>query len=197
MTIPRSVLALFGVAATALGCGAGKPHYDYQAERVAQAAYHVGPGDVLKISVWKNDQISQQVGVRPDGRITLPLIGDVEVAGKTVDDIATAIAQQSTRFFTEAPSVTVQVAEVKSYRVYVLGEVQKPGEFTPAAQITVLQALSLGGGFSRFANPDAILIVRQDTRGVRRIPFVYSQVVRSGDLDENIMLQAGDTVVVP
>jgi polysaccharide export outer membrane protein len=164
---------------------------------VQQSAYHVGPGDVLKVNVWKNEQLTQQLAVRPDGAITLPLIGDIDVAGKTLEQVDSAIAQQGARFFTEPLSVTTQVIEVKSYRVYVLGEVAKPGEFAPASAVTVLQALSLGGGFTRFASPDEIMVIRKDDKGVRRIPFVYSQVVKNGDMQENVVLQSGDTVVVP
>jgi polysaccharide export outer membrane protein len=157
----------------------------------------VGPGDVLQVSVWKNDQLSQKVGVRPDGAITLPLLGDVPVAGKTGGEIATDISQRATKYFNEPPSVTIQISEIKSYRVYVLGEVQRPGEYVPGQQVTVLQALSLGGGFTRFANADQITVVRQDDKGTRRIPFVFSQVIGQGDMRENILLRSGDIVVVP
>jgi polysaccharide export outer membrane protein len=183
-------------AASLLGCGASRPVYDYHTEQV-KAAYRVGPGDVLKVNVWRNEQMSQTGTVRPDGAFTMPLLGDMPVAGKSVDDIAQTIVEQGKRYFTEPLSVTVQVAEIKSYRLYVLGEVQKPGEYAPTAQVNVLQALALAGGFSRFASPDEIMLIRNDGRGVRRIPFVYSQVIRSGDLRENITLQTGDTIVVP
>lgn len=185
------------VAAFAGCASAPRPNYDYRAEQVQQAEYHVGPGDVLKVNVWKNEQLTQQLAVRPDGAITLPLLGDVNVAGKTLAQVDAAIAQQGARFFTEPLSVTTQVLEVKSYRVYVLGEVQKPGEFAPASAVTVMQALSLGGGFTRFASPDEITIIRKDAKGVRRIPFVWTQVVKNGDMQENVMLESGDTVVVP
>jgi polysaccharide export outer membrane protein len=195
----RFAIATVPLALFLLGCGSTpRPTYPYQGERAAQnAVYRVGNGDVLKINVWKNEQLSQQVTVRPDGAVTLPLLGDVAVAGKSVDEIAGAIAEQGKRFFNEPLNVTVQVAEIKSYRVYVLGEVQKPGEYAPQNQVTILQALSLGGGFSRFASPDQIMVIRKDGRGVRRIPFVWSQVVHAGDLAEDIVLQSGDTVIVP
>lgn len=190
----------WGVAAIAsaclVGCGAARPNYDYKTEQI-QTVYRVGPGDSLKINVWRNEQLSQQVTVRPDGAVTMPLIGDVTVAGKGAEEIAQGIVEQAKRYFTEPLSVTVQVAEIKSYRLYVLGEVQKPGEYAPTSQVNVLQALALAGGFSRYASPDNIMVIRYDARGTRRIPFVYTQVVRSGDLRENIVLQTGDTVVVP
>jgi polysaccharide biosynthesis/export protein len=196
MTRRRWQAACILLPACLVGCGAARPTYDYQTEQT-RAVYRVGPGDVLKINVWRNEQMSQQVTVRPDGAVTMPLIGDVPVAGKGVDDIAQSMVEQAKRYFTEPLSITVQVAEIKSYRLYVLGEVQKPGEFAPTVQVNVLQALALAGGFSRFASPDDIMVIRNDGRGTRRIPFVYTQVVRSGDLRENIVLQTGDTVVVP
>jgi len=185
------------VAISATGCRHARPDFDYAAEKVAETTYRVGPGDVLKVNVWKNEQLTQEIAVRPDGAITLPLLGDIHVAGKTLEQVDAAITEQGTRFFTEPLSVTTQVIEIKSYRIYVLGEVQRPGEYSPATKVTVLQALSLGGGFTRYASSDEIVVIRNDEKGPRRIPFVYSQVVRSGELDENLYLQSGDTVVVP
>ncbi len=178
-------------------CATAKPTFDYQAEQVRASAYLVGLGDVLQVNAWKNDQVSQRVSVRPDGAITLPLLGDLPAAGKTVIELAADISRESKRFFTEPLSVTVTAAEIKSYRIYALGEVTKPGELAPTTQVNVLQALALAGGFSRFADADHVLIVRKDARGVRRIPFVYSQVVDHGDMRENITLQSGDTLIVP
>lgn len=190
------VALLFALSSSA--CGHARADFDYRAEQsLSDATYRVGPGDVLKINVWKNDQLSQNVSVRPDGAITLPLLGDIEVSGKSLDQVDAAITERGTRFFTEALSVTTQVVEIKSYRIYVFGEVQKPGEYTPATQVTVLQALSLGGGFTRFASADEIIVIRHDDKGARRIPFVYNDIVRTGDLAGNLLLQTGDTVIVP
>jgi polysaccharide export outer membrane protein len=177
-----------------LGCGSA-PTYNWAAERAA--GYKVGAGDVVKINVWKHDELSQQVTVRPDGALTMPLIGDVRAEGKTVEEIAADIGQRVHRYFQDQPPVTVQIAEVRSYKVYVVGEVQRGGEFTPNHQISVLHGLALAGGFTRFANTDRIIIVRKDARGERRIPFDYSAVVEHGDLQQNLALQSGDTVVVP
>jgi polysaccharide export outer membrane protein len=177
-----------------LGCG-GSRTYNWAAERAA--GYKVGAGDVVKINVWKHDELSQQVTVRPDGALTMPLIGDVKAEGKTVEEIGVDIGQRVHRYFQDQPPVTVQIAEVRSYKVYVVGEVQRGGEFTPNHQISVLHGLALAGGFTRFANADRIVIVRKDARGERRIPFDYSAVVEHGDLQQNLALQSGDTVVVP
>lgn len=188
------LLSLFALI-TLTACGAA-PTYDWKAE--SALGYRVGAGDVLKVSVWKHDELSQQqVTVRPDGAISLPLLGDVPASGRTTTEISNDIATRLRQFFQDQPPVTVQLAEVKSYRIYVIGEVTKPGEFAPGAEITALQALALAGGFTRFANPDRIVIVRHDARGVRRIPFDFSGVVERGELQQNLALQPGDVVVVP
>jgi polysaccharide export outer membrane protein len=196
MRARRAVLGLLAGAMVA-GCGAARPRYDFASERRATSTSAVGPGDVLQVRAWKNDALSQRVTVRPDGFITLPLIGDVLAGGRNVEAIAGDVASRAAKFYTEVPVVAVEVAELHSYRIYVLGEVARPGEFTPRGQITVLQAIALAGGFTRFAAPDDVVIVRHDARGERRIPFVYRQVVEKGDLAENLPLQTNDTVVVP
>lgn len=188
------VLFAILVLASIAGCRPS-PAYNWAAERAA--GYRVGPGDVVKINVWKHDELSQQVTVRPDGALTMPLIGDVLAEGKTVEEIAADVGARVRKYFQDQPPVTVQIAEVRSYKVYVVGEVQRGGEFTPNHQISVLHGLALAGGFTRFANTDRIVIVRKDARGERRIPFDYSAVVEKGDLQQNLALQSGDTVVVP
>ena len=192
--------ALFALTAAlvsllALASCGGTRSYNWAAERAA--GYRVGPGDVVKINVWKHDELSQQVTVRPDGAMTMPLIGDIRAEGKTVDEIAIDIGTRVHKYFQDQPPVTVQIAEVRSYKVYVVGEVQRGGEFTPNHQITVLHGLALAGGFTRFASTDRIIIVRKDARGERRIPFDFSAVVEKGDLQQNLALQSGDTVIVP
>jgi polysaccharide export outer membrane protein len=176
------------------GC-AGPIIYNWKAENAL--GYRVGPGDQLKVNVWKHDELSQQVTVRPDGKFSLTLVGDVDANGRTVDEIGADIAKRSARYFQDNPPVSVQVAEVRSYKIYVVGEVQRSGEFTPNHQVTVLQGLALAGGFTRFASPDRTIIVRKDSHGERRIPFDYGAVVNDGDLQENLALQSGDIVIIP
>lgn len=184
-----------GLTALLTGCGAA-PTYDWKTE--SSLGYRVGSGDVLRVSVWKHEEVSQQqVTVRPDGAISLPLLGDVPAAGRSATEISNDVANRLKQFFQDQPPVTVQVSEVKSYRVYVVGEVQKPGEYAPNSEISVLQSLALAGGFTRFANPDRIVLIRRDARGVRRIPFDFSGVVERGELQQNLALQPGDVVVVP
>jgi polysaccharide export outer membrane protein len=177
-------------------CAAATP-YDFAAERRSTRTYTVGPGDVLQVRAWKNEALSQRVIVRPDGYVTLPLVGDVVAGGRTVDSIAQDIASRAKQFYTEVPVVSVEVAELHSYRVFVLGEVTRPGEFTPRAQITILQAIALAGGFTRFAAPGKVVVVRRDVQGERRIPFAYDRVVEGGALEQDLPLQSNDTVVVP
>jgi polysaccharide biosynthesis/export protein len=179
------------------GCGASQPKFDYDAERRTTSAYSVGPGDALQVRAWKLEALSQRVTVRPDGFITIPLVGEVLASGRTVESIAEEISNRAMKYYTEKPVVSVEVAELKSYRIYVMGEVGRPGEFTPTAQVTVLQAIALAGGFTRFAAPNDVVIVRRDAHGERRIPFAFDRVVDKGDLRTNLPLQSNDTVIVP
>jgi len=194
---PRRLLALLVLAAAVLGCGSRRPFYDFEAERRATRAYTVGPGDVLEVRTWKNEALSQRVTVRLDGFITLPLLGDVQAEGRPVQAIGREIAQRAGKFYTEPQVVAVEVAELHSYRIYVVGEVARPGEFAPRAEVSVLQAIALAGGFTRFAAPNDVVIVRRDASGDRRIPFAYDHVVEGGDLRQDLPLKANDTVVVP
>lgn len=180
---------------TLVGCGGGVRTYNWKAENAL--GYRVGPGDVLKVNVWKHDELSQQVTVRPDGKFSLTLVGDIEAEGRTVDEISADILKRTARYFQDNPPVSVQVAEVRSYKIYVVGEVLRGGEFTPNHTVTVLHGLAMAGGFTRFASADRIVIVRKDSHGERRIPFDYDAVVNHGDLQENLALQTGDTVIVP
>jgi polysaccharide export outer membrane protein len=171
--------------------------YDYSAETSRTGAYRVGEGDVLRVSVWGNQQLSGSATVRPDGQITLQLVGDVQAAGRTPSEIQQEISRRLVRFLKGEPNVTVTVAQVNSYRVYVVGRVNQPGEFTPDSPVTVLQAIALARGLTEFADPDHIVVMRRDESGVRRIPFVYCQAVKRGRVEMDITLATGDTVVVP
>ena len=193
----RACPLLAALALCLAACAAAPPRYDFEAERRASSLYAVGAGDVLQVRAWKNEALSQRVVVRPDGFITLPLVGEVQAGGRGVQQIGAEIASRAAAFYTEAPVVAVEVAELHSYRVYVLGEVARPGELSPRGPINVLQAIALAGGFTRFAAPDDTVIVRRDGQGERRIPFVYRQVVDKGDLRENLPLRSEDVVVVP
>jgi polysaccharide biosynthesis/export protein len=180
-------------------CGSSTAGFDYTPEAAppADAAYSIGSGDVLQITVWQNADLTTRVTVRPDGYITMALVGDLRAEGLRPTQLQEEITRRLTRYLTAAASVTVAVLEINSYRVYVLGQVTTPGEFRPRGAVTVLQALSLAGGLTRFSKPDDIVIVRRDRRGERRIPFNQSEVVEGGHLEQNIQLRTGDTIIVP
>ena len=178
------------------GC-ASSPTYNWKAE--SAVGYRIGPGDKIRVSYWAHKDVDTEAVVRPDGAFAMPLIGDVAASGRSAEEIAADVAARlkNRMYKDENPSISVQVIDVKSYKIYVIGEVQKPGDFAPAQPVSVLQGLSMAGGFTRFANADRIVILRWDSRGERRIPFDYSAVVDKGDLEQNLVLQLGDTVIVP
>lgn len=158
--------------------------------------YIIGPEDMLQVSIWKNEAMSRTLPVRPDGKISLPLLHDITAAGLTPlqlrDKIAAALAE-----FMPNPEVSVSVMQVNSYRVSVLGEVQKPGVLQLKAPTTVLEALALAGGFRDFASPSKIVIFRKDGSGqTQRLRFNYNRAVGAGG-EENVSLKSGDVVVVP
>ena len=158
--------------------------------------YVIGPEDLLLVSVWKKETLSRQLPVRPDGKISMPLLHDIDAAGFTPlqlrDKIATALAE-----YMPNPEVSVTVLEVRSYRVSVLGEVQRPGVLQLKAPTTVLEALAMAGGFRDFASPSKIIIFRKDEKGeTRRLRFNYNRAVGSAG-EDNLTLRSGDVVVVP
>jgi len=163
---------------------------------VEDPAYRIGPEDGLEISVWKEETLKSTVLVRPDGGISFPLAGDMIVAGKTAAEVRDELSRRIARFVPE-PELTVAVVRVASYRVYVLGRVNKPGDIAVGRPIDVLQALSLAGGMTPFAVEDGIRIIRRvDGRAVP-IPFDYSRLRKGGDLSQNIVLKSGDVLFVP
>jgi polysaccharide export outer membrane protein len=157
--------------------------------------YVIGPQDILDISVWKEPDFTKTVPVRPDGKISLPLINDVLAAGLTPVELGTALATLLRKYVTQ-PQVTVIVTQINSKRVYVLGEVNHPGPMPLLPGFTLLQALASAGGFSQFANQKQIYLLRMEGGKSKRFPFNYKNAVR-GDMKQNIILQSGDTIVVP
>ena len=162
----------------------------------SDGGYEIGPEDALEISVWKDDTLKAASLVRPDGGISFPLVGDIMVAGKTAAQVREELAHRLEKYVPE-PVVTVSVTRVASYRIYVIGRVNKPGEFPLGRPVDVLQALSLAGGMTPFAVEDEIRIIRKvDGRSVS-YPFDYARVRRRGDLSQNITLKSGDVLLVP
>jgi polysaccharide biosynthesis/export protein len=158
--------------------------------------YKIGAQDLLRVDVWREDQLTRTVPVRPDGKITLPLLNDVQAAGLTPMELAGVIREELKKFITN-PQVTVSVSEINSRRIYVSGEVSRSGAYPMLPHMTILQALSGSGGFTPFARVKSIYILRmQDGKSVK-IPFNYKEAIRGKKPEQNIELQAGDTIVVP
>ncbi len=164
--------------------GAGAP--------VDSNAYKVGPADVLNIQVWKEPEFSGPVAVHEDGKITLPLLGDLPAGGKTPNQIQEIISQALTKYVVK-PLVTVTVQNVGSKQYYMDGEVARPGEYPLVVPTTILEALSKAGGVQEFANTKHIYVLRGD----KRIYFNYKDVLRGKHMEQNIQLQSGDHIVVP
>lgn len=163
---------------------------------VTDPAYLIGPEDALEIAVWRDETLKATSLVRPDGGVSFPLAGDFIVAGKTAAQVRDELVKRLEKFMPE-PVVTVSVVRVASYRIYVLGRVNKPGDFQVGRNIDVLQALSIAGGMTPFASEDGIRIIRKVDGKSTSIPFQYSRVRKGGDLSQNITLKSGDVLLVP
>jgi polysaccharide export outer membrane protein len=158
--------------------------------------YQIGSEDVLEISVWKEEGLKKEVLVRPDGGISFPLAGDMQAAGKTARQLQQEITQRLEKFMSD-PVVTVSILKIVGNKIYVIGRVNKPGEYAPGRYVDVLQALSMAGGLTPFAAENDIKVVRKENGKDLVFPFRYSQVKAGDKLDQNITLKGGDVVVVP
>lgn len=158
--------------------------------------YVIGAQDVLDINVWKEPNVSRTVPVRPDGKISLPLLNDVQAAGLTPMQLAANITEELKKYMTD-PEVTVIVTQINSQRIYILGEVIRAGAFQLLPNMTVLQALSDAGGFTPFANTKKIYVLRQVNNKQQKFYFNYKDVINGKHIQQNIELKAGDTIVVP
>lgn len=158
--------------------------------------YVIGPQDMLDISVWKEPDLTRTVPVRPDGKISLPLLDDVQAGGLTPAQLKADITQRLKKYFTD-PRVTVIVTTIGSQRIYVLGEVTRAGAYALLPGMTLLQALSSSGGFTQFANTKNIYLLRVEEGKQVKHPFNYKEVVNGKNAAQNIVLKAGDTIVVP
>ncbi len=163
---------------------------------VGPAGYWVGPQDELEISVWKEDDLSKTVLVRPDGKFSFPLIGDIQAGGKTPEQIRREITEWLTKYIPD-PVVTVIVTKVAALKIYLIGEVKKAGEYTIGRQMDVIQALALAGGLTAFASENDIKILRRQDGKSIIIPFEYGAFKKGKKLEQNILLKSGDVVLVP
>ena len=161
-----------------------------------QQEYVIGPADLLRVTVWKNPELSTEARVRPDGTITMPLIGDVRAGGRTPSDLNREVTQRLADYVTvENRRVTVAVAEVNSYRFSVTGNVEHGGVFNPRNYVTVAEAIALAGGLSRFATPERLVLLRGE-RPQRRLRLDYTRIVSGDHPEENLVLLPGDTLHV-
>lgn len=161
-----------------------------------EPGYRLGAEDVLLVSVWKDEQLTREVVVRPDGMFSFPLVGDIQAENQTVEDIRGELVKRLTKYIPN-PNVSVSVTKVASYKVYVVGRVNKPGEYVIGHYTDVLQALSLAGGLTPFAGENDIKVMRRVRGGQQAIPFRYGDIRKGRDLEQNILLQRGDVVMVP
>jgi polysaccharide biosynthesis/export protein len=161
------------------------------------APYVIGPDDVLSIVFWKDKELSAEVTVRPDGKVSLPLLNDIQAQGRTPDELRDAL-KQAAQAYVEDPNPTVMVKEIKSRRVFITGQVEKPGPYPLTGDTTVLQLIAMAGGVREFADGSNITILRKGENGRTEIlPFNYRDVLKRKNLTQNVQLKPGDTVVVP
>ncbi|MBA2355196.1 MAG: polysaccharide biosynthesis/export family protein [Acidobacteria bacterium] len=159
-------------------------------------SYVIGPDDVLSVLYWRDKETSAEAVVRPDGKITLPLINDIQAAGLTPDQLRASIQKASEQFFQD-PNVSIVVKQVNSRKVYITGQVAKPGPYSLTSRTTVLQLLAQAGGLADFAKKDKVVVMRTESGQTQRYLFNYKDVIEGKRLEQNIELRPGDTVIVP
>jgi polysaccharide export outer membrane protein len=196
--ISKRVLIAFLCYALVGPCLAGEPAtVGIKPAGVDLPSYRLHPGDIITVSVWKETDLqAAEVLVRPDGGFSFPLAGEVEASGKTVDEIRVILTERLQRYI-PTPVVTVAVKQIMGNRIYVVGRVNRAGDFPLSTPIDVMQAIALAGGMTPFAAINDIVILRRQNGEQQAIHFHYSDVARGRDLSQNVLLQGGDTVVVP
>ncbi|MEQ1656037.1 MAG: polysaccharide biosynthesis/export family protein [Nitrospira sp.] len=198
MVTPLGVYVEAGEKASAPGAGLPIATHNDKYSLIVTADYEIGPEDVLDITVWKNADLSKSVQVRPDGKISLPLVGDVSAVGRTTSQLTEEISARLGSFM-ETPTVSIVVSQVNSYAIYVLGEVVKPGKYPLKSKTTLLQAVTLASGFTPVAARNKIVIFRfgKDGEGLQKIKASYDDIVLRDGSAQNIELKPGDQIVVP
>ena len=167
-----------------------------QTVSAAEKIYHIGPGDVIEISVWKDPDLSRNIVVPPDGVISFPLIGSINATHLAVSELRKIATQKISEFIPDA-TVTVMLIQINNLKAYVIGKVNNPGEFNIDMDTNVMQVLAKAGGLNPFASSGNIKILRQKDNKIIKIPFNYGQVEKGKNLEQNIILKTGDVVVVP
>ena len=177
--------------------GAGVAEQKPSAEPApATEEYVIGPDDVLHVNVWKETELSGQVAVRPDGKISLALLNDIQAAGNTPTKLAADIAEKLKQYVTD-PRVTVTVVAMNSRRIFIMGEVARAGAFPMLPNMTLMQALSSAGGFSQYANTKKMYLLRNENGKQTKMPINYKALISGNAPEQNIPLKPGDTIVVP
>jgi polysaccharide biosynthesis/export protein len=191
------VWCMLGLVVALAGCGAAT--YDYSKEiDPRKREFVLGANDALHINVWKNPELSVDVRVRPDGTITMPLIGDIHAAGRTTSSLRAEITRKLANYIRdEAAIVSIAVTEVNSYQFTVSGNVERGGLMTAKNYVTASEAIAMAGGLNRYADPHKIILVRNDERGLRRIPLDYTRIASGEHPGEDLVLVAGDTLFAP
>jgi polysaccharide export outer membrane protein len=188
-------LALISLTlATLAGCG--PIAYDYSKEPDPRRdEFVLGVNDALRINVWKNPELSVEARVRPDGTITMPLVGDIKAVGRSPSTLKAEITKRLQSFVRdEGAIVSIAVTEVNSYRFTVSGQVEKPGIMTAKYYVTAAEAVAMAGGLNRYANAHRLVLVRSDARGLRRIPLDYDRISSGEHPEENLIIVTGDTL---
>lgn len=164
--------------------------------QVSIPKYRIGPGDILEVSVWKEVGLQKELLVRPDGGLSFPLAGDVDAGGKTVSELQTLLTNKIKRYIPD-PVITVSVRQVQNNKIFVVGKVNRPGEFVATHYVDVMQALAMAGGLNAYASSNNIKILRRVNGKVQSMPFEYDDVAKGKELQQNVILKSGDVVVVP
>jgi polysaccharide export outer membrane protein len=207
MTVWTWALARNFAAAAVLICtlsgigGCSQQNIQYQGMSVPPTEFLIGPEDVLVVTVWRNQELSKEVIVRPDGKISLPLIGDIMAAGLSAQVLSKHVADALAEFMS-TPTVSVQVKEINSYHIFAVGEVGKPGKIPLKSFTSVVQGISYAGGFTTFASRNNVHVLRmvKNSQGETKqvmIPVPYLDIIQGKNLEANFILKAGDVIVVP
>ena len=200
--VMRVLTSWFLIAVLAGGAaGCVGEQVNYKVDMVAPSEFLLGPEDVLNVTIWKNQDLSREVVVRPDGMISMPLVGDIQATGLTANLLAKRIAERLTEYLA-SPIVFVQVKDVNSYFIYVMGEVAKPGKYSLKSYANVMQGISLAGGFTPYAKKNKIKVLRVMADGSNgkhqvEIPVQYDEILKGNAVPGNFFLRIGDVIVVP
>jgi len=192
----RALACLSLALLSTLIAACGPVAYDYSKEPDPRKdEFVLGVNDAMRINVWKNPELSGEARVRPDGTITMPLIGDIKAAGRSPSALKAEITKRLQAFLRdEGAIVSIAVTDVNSYRFTVSGQVEKPGIITSKYFVTTAEAVAMAGGLNRFANPHRLMLVRSDIHGLRRIPIDYERISSGEHPEENLVLMSGDTL---